>query len=601
MVVEELPLPFIEWLVQSFRYGLAAVVVFLIGSLFFGYLLSTFRYGASEGFYLTARVMFRGVGEFFQISPRRIIAMATLAFKEAIRRRVLVSFAVFIAILLFAGWFLDTESTQPGQLYISFVLTSSNFLVLALVLLLSVFSLPTDIKQKTIYTVVTKPVRAWEVVLGRIAGFCAIGTLILLAMGVFSYWFVVRGLAHNHVVNTDDIRSSELIEGGLEGETLKNKNHFHSFPVDANDQSKTDMRMGHWHGVTRQGEGENTSYRVGPAQDGLVARVPQYGKLRFLDRTGALAEPISVGYEWTYRGYFEGGTLAAAIWRLEGITPEKFSDGLEIFWSISVFRTHKGDIEKGVSGSWTLAHPENDNQSPPIPFESKEFSLDSLYIEREFELATGETVDIFKEYADDKGRMDFILRCDDRGQYFGVAQADFYQHVGDRNFAWNFAKGYLSIWIQMTLVIGMGVMFSTFLSAPVALLATLGSVVMGFFTSHVKELALSVFNPENSTIDGGGPIESLIRLVNQMNVSVDLDLGFATTVIQALDAVIMAFMWAFAVMVPDFSRFDMVRYVAEGFNVPADVWCQQLVAGLAYSFVVTCLGYFLLRTREIAA
>jgi hypothetical protein len=47
-------------------------------------------------------------------------------------------------------------------------------------LLISAFSLPTDFKSKTIYTVVTKPVRAGDIVLGRIVGFTIVGTLMLL-------------------------------------------------------------------------------------------------------------------------------------------------------------------------------------------------------------------------------------------------------------------------------------------------------------------------------------------------------------------------------------------------------------------------------------
>ncbi len=52
----------------------------------------------------------------------------------------------------------------------------------------------------------------------------------------------------------------------------------------------------------------------------LRARVPEYGKLRFLDRKGVeVAKGISVGSEWTYRSFIEGGTPAAAIWTFSGI------------------------------------------------------------------------------------------------------------------------------------------------------------------------------------------------------------------------------------------------------------------------------------------
>ena len=126
------------------------------------------------------------------------MAMAGLAIRESLRRYVLVVFAVFAVILLFAGWYLDVDSDNPGRLYISFVLRTTNFLVILLAMFLSTFSLPADMKNRTIYTVVTKPVRGWEIVMGRIIGFAAIGTMILVLMCLFSYVFVIRGLKHSH-------------------------------------------------------------------------------------------------------------------------------------------------------------------------------------------------------------------------------------------------------------------------------------------------------------------------------------------------------------------------------------------------------------------
>ena len=604
MVVTELPEPITEWLAHGIPLGLAAFFVLSIAAILISYLVTAFRYGPGEAFYLTTKVVFTGVAELFQISPRRVLAIAGLSFKESVRHRVLVAFLVFIAILLFAGWFLDTKSTNPGRLYISFALTSTNYLILALALFLSAFSLPTDIKNRTIHTIMTKPVRAWEIVLGRIIGFCAIGTVLLATMGLFCWGFILRGLSHSHTIVAEQVKDSEVIAGGKEGFTSYDDNHKHRFKVDADGIGKTDRQQGHYHNVTRQGERETAVYVVGPPQDALLARVPQYGKeLRFLDRTGKPASAISVGYEWTYRGYFEGGTLAAAIWEFEDITPERYPDGLDLEWTVSVFRTHKGDIETGVSGSWVLRNPDSskNKESPPIIFESQEFSADSRHIPREWEVDSGKVVDLFEEYVDDQGRLELVLRCDDRAQYFGVARADAYLRAGNKAFAWNFAKGYLSVWLQMTLVVGMGVMFSTFLSAPVAMLATLASVIMGFFTSIIDMLATSVLYPENAAMEGGGPIESLIRLLKQMNLTLELDMGYATIVIKTIDKAIMIVMWAMAQILPDFSRFDSVRYVAEGYNIPVDVWGQQIVVGLAYALVATCLGYFFLRTREIAA
>ena len=56
------------------------------------------------------------------MSPRRVWALAWLAIKESIHRLVLVVFVVFLIVLLFAGWYLDQNSRNVMQLYLSFVM-----------------------------------------------------------------------------------------------------------------------------------------------------------------------------------------------------------------------------------------------------------------------------------------------------------------------------------------------------------------------------------------------------------------------------------------------------------------------------------------------
>ena len=127
-------------------------------------------------------------------------------------------------------------------------------LILALALFISAFSLPADIKSKTIYTIVTKPVRATEIVLGRMLGFVAVGTVMLIPMGLASYLFVSRGLRHTHLEVTE-VR--ELPDGRLEGETDYVRYHKHSFTIDPDSggQGLTDIVRGHRHVVTRNPDG----------------------------------------------------------------------------------------------------------------------------------------------------------------------------------------------------------------------------------------------------------------------------------------------------------------------------------------------------------
>ena len=57
----------------------------------------------------------------------------------------------------------------------------------------------------------------------------------------------------------------------------------------------------------------------------FVARVPVYGDLRFKDRTGrGVDRGISVGKEWKYRSFVEGGRRRPRFGRFTTLRPSDF-------------------------------------------------------------------------------------------------------------------------------------------------------------------------------------------------------------------------------------------------------------------------------------
>ena len=595
MVLESTPPAFADWIGPALMFFLQAGVMLGLIALVVGYLVSAFRYGPLGGGDVTYRMLRTTIRDLLSQSPRRILALAWLAIQESLRRRVLVGFGVFLVILLFAGWFLDTRSNDPATLYLSFVLTATTYLVLLMALFLSAFSLPADIKNHTIYTIVTKPVRSSEIVLGRILGFSAIGTVLLAVMGLFSYFFVVRVLNHTHEVDVASLAPTGGESSGQSvGRTEAAQNHRHQVTVDADGKGSTDVVQGHWHTIDRREENGKTTYVVGPPQDLLNARVPAYGsKLLFKTRFGAAdTRGISVGNEWKYRSFIEGATLAAAIWTFDDITPERYPDGLPLEMTIRVFRSHKGDIEKGILGSIVLKNPRTGLSSAITTFTAKDFETDQIKIPRSLTDPAGKPIDLFDDLAPE-GQLEIVLQCLDDSQYFGVALPDIYLRARDASFTMNFIKSYLGIWVQMLLVTSFGVMFSTFLSGAVAMMATLAALVLGFFTQFVYGVAVG-------TVEGGGPIESMVRILQQRNVTTQLEPGLTRDVVQVLDNVFMFFMQALTSLLPDFRRFSDVDYVAHGFDIPWDVIGVQVVSGLGYVAAMSLIGYFFLRTREVA-
>src|SRR5207249_4993094 len=89
---------------------------------------------------------------------------------------------------------------------------------------------------RTIYTIVTKPVRASEIVLGRILGFTFASTILLVIMAAASYLFVGRALSHTHQVADASVmpvrQNKQLVR--YSGETSIVAGHRHKFNIPAN-------------------------------------------------------------------------------------------------------------------------------------------------------------------------------------------------------------------------------------------------------------------------------------------------------------------------------------------------------------------------------
>jgi hypothetical protein len=95
----------------------------------------------------------------------------------------------------------------------------------------------------------------------------------------------------------------------------------------------------------------------------------------------------------------------------------------------------------------------------------------------------------------------------------------------------------LGIWLQMIIITFFGVMFSTFLTGPVAMFATAIVYVVGLFREFILKLV-------TGELEGGGPLESLLRIVFQKNVMIELDMGMVIDrAVPAFDRVLLFFLW----------------------------------------------------------
>jgi hypothetical protein len=615
MVLEQEIQPYSVWFQQAlWNFGETAFFV-VLAALVISYLVSAFRHGPLPAGDRIYRAVVGALADLIHISPRRVWALTRLAVQEAFRRRIWAALIAFVVILMFAGWFLDPSSPEPGPLYLKFVMSWTTYLVVLMALFISAFSLPNDIKNRTITTVVTKPVRTAEIVLGRIVGFTLICSTLLVVMGFCSYVFVVRSLAHTHEIRSEDINEAAMdpnhLKPGRIGTTQIAQNHQHDVILKSDGTLETDFKHGHMHHITVKEVDGKKQYIVGPHEGMLTARLPIMGQLRFLDRDGQPKDKgINVGKEWDYRGFVDGNTQSAAIWTFDNInedalfpnvSPEKRT--LPLKWTIRVFRTYKGNIEKGITGKLVLRNPTTQLQSEPIIFTVKEFTIDGRDIDRKLMKAGAaegdQPIDLFKDLVSN-GQLEVILQCLEPGQLLGVAGPDLYISAGEASFELNFAKGYVGIWCQMVLVIGLGVMFSTFLSGAVAMIATLGCLVLGYFSDDIAKIFESLKTGNRKIVAGGGPVESFVRLITQKSITAPYDDSPTVEVMYWIDKVVMRFMTCWTDVLPDFNGYSNIHFVASGFNVPGDLLLEQITRMATFLFAAFLAGFLFLRMREVA-
>ena len=113
-----------------------------------------------------------------------IWAIAKLSFKEASRSGLLWVFLLVLVPFAFRNvWMATTKPVDEVRRLVDVTnVVLAFFLLASSGLLASFYGIPNDIKNLNIYTVVSKPIERFEVVLGRFVGYVALMSLALIAL-----------------------------------------------------------------------------------------------------------------------------------------------------------------------------------------------------------------------------------------------------------------------------------------------------------------------------------------------------------------------------------------------------------------------------------
>ena len=125
------------------------------------------------------------------MSPR-IVHIARNTFREAVRDRVLYNLIAFALLLSVAAIFVSQISIDIERLVvINLGLTAVSLFGVVIAIFIGIGLVSKEIEKRTLYTVLSRPVRRWEFIVGKFFGLA--GTLVVntffMAIGVFAALF----------------------------------------------------------------------------------------------------------------------------------------------------------------------------------------------------------------------------------------------------------------------------------------------------------------------------------------------------------------------------------------------------------------------------
>ncbi|HVS38301.1 MAG TPA: ABC transporter permease, partial [Gemmataceae bacterium] len=372
---------------------------------------------------------------------RRIFALAGLSYKEALRRRVLWAFSALLLVFLFGSWFISGRAKHEDQLrtYVQLVFWAMTPLLLFTSVLLAAFSIPADIRQQTIHTVLTKPVQRFEVYLGRVLGLAGLMSLVLLVLSGVSLLYVLHG------VDADAAAESLKARAPL----------FGALSFENTDDPKLGVSVGD--------EWSYRSYISAP----IGGEPPQTAVFHFTDLPGSFAQPNHkpIRCEFTfaiyraYKGEKEGRGIGCDFvfqtWRFD---PAK----LDEYRKERKTEINKGRAEADVDDALAEKYGYFEVNNYPV----KNFHTMTRDLPAGLFRNAEQDDKAWRKSLNDQRKavpdpLEVRVRCLDKQEYVGMARYDMYLRQDDpdaggdaRGFAVNFLKGAAGLWMRLVLVIG---------------------------------------------------------------------------------------------------------------------------------------------------
>jgi hypothetical protein len=137
-------------------------------------------------------------------------AIAKNTLSQAIRMKVAVVVIVLLIVLLpLMSVIMEGDGTMLGKLqtFVSYGLGLVSLLLCILTIAISTYTLSNDFKRKHLYLVVTKPVRRYEIVAGKLIGIMILNVFLLVVFGIIIFGLT---LMIPRIANADEFQQERV-------------------------------------------------------------------------------------------------------------------------------------------------------------------------------------------------------------------------------------------------------------------------------------------------------------------------------------------------------------------------------------------------------
>jgi hypothetical protein len=568
-----------------------------------------------------------------QLNLRRIGAIARLSFTEALRKRVVFAFVgVLLLLFLFGAWYVQSKDEDQVRTYVSLVDFFMTRLLLIVAVVLAGFSIPADIRNQTIHTVLTKPVQRFEVVLGRFFGFVGLLTVILVIMGALGLIYILR--------NVNDEAAAESLQARV--------------PAYGELSFENTSRTDRGESVGREWEYRSYISSISPSKQ------QPFAVWNYPSSPAGLAQRPVVRCEFGFdvyrldKGFENKGIDCTFYFQTWQFKPEDAKDYFRRRDEEKKTRKCKLTDKKldalrdvGVPDAVLAKLKPLKERSAKAPFERKLFLEDLAglldkeeraryqdYVLNRAQLTDDEINDLLAEqfgYYEKVGKkiddyhtqsidvpgglfrnaekagkptkdpaLQVRVKNNSASGQVGMARYDLYFRQDDPEggletfwFALNFCKSCIGLWFQMVLVCGLAVFLSTYLSGVITILIVGLLYIGGWCHEFIESVG-------KGTNFGGGPLEAAYRIMTRYNLTAQLD----DVTQKRLNFGDEGFRWLIRrvqEVLPNVEHYYLTSSVKEGFNIPASQLWYGLLVLVGYLLPWAVLAFFLMKWREVAS